>query len=363
MTSAMRKYMQATAMYLKEMEADHKATLTIKSYSECLNAFSIHMEENGFDKDGPNIAAMMSFKQEMAARGLKSSSIHQYLTILHTFFEWASDPDMGYYERNPVSKRLIPPKKGNGSKPYENLLTEREILDIISGNKPKWLRNSLWTRNRAMTIVFLSTGIRNNELCALTLSDVDFDKSILTVRNGKGGKYRIVQLPKIVKTTLLQYLADDIRPKDAPKDAPLFGTMYGGEWHALDRIGLTQVIERHIKGITGREGIRSHALRHANASLMLSNGVTMEDIQLALGHTSLVTTEIYAQRLSIKAPEINIDKIFGEMAFQAAKAESAKERNNTESNANDVEEIEPDFFIQTALKQSVGICSRQCFVH
>ena len=61
---------------------------------------------------------------------------------------------------------------------------------------------------------------------------------------------------------------------------------------------MSTMIERKVKKITGMEDVRSHALRHASASFMLTNGVPIDMVQKALGHSSVANTQRYAMRLT-----------------------------------------------------------------
>ena len=66
----------------------------------------------------------------------------------------------------------------------------------------------------------------------------------------------------------------------------------------FDRVSMSTMIERKVKKITGMDDVRSHALRHASASFMLSKDVPIDIVRDALGHKQVSTTERYAVRLN-----------------------------------------------------------------
>ena len=63
---------------------------------------------------------------------------------------------------------------------------------------------------------------------------------------------------------------------------------------------MSTLVKRYVANATGHAGERSHALRHAFASTLLTNDVPMTSIQRYLGHSSVRTTEIYASHLAPK---------------------------------------------------------------
>lgn len=71
---------------------------------------------------------------------------------------------------------------------------------------------------------------------------------------------------------------------------------------------MSSLVERLVQKITGMPDIRSHALRHASASFMLTNNVPIDVVQQALGHQNISNTVIYAKRLT--NTQQNVGSIF-----------------------------------------------------
>ena len=82
------------------------------------------------------------------------------------------------------------------------------------------------------------------------------------------------------------------------------------EWHEMNRIALSNLIKRNISLMIGGEGVRSHALRHACASIMWDKGMSLEEISELLGHESVSTTEGYAERLRPAVPSSHANDLF-----------------------------------------------------
>jgi site-specific recombinase XerD len=204
------------------------------------------------------------------------------------------------------SKKAVNVEK---KKPYTKLLTANEFKAILSCGRPKGVTEIKWKRNRAILVTFLTSGLRNSELRDLKMKDISFEKGTITVENGKGGKSRICAFPKIAQDALREYFESGYRPNNLGSDDYVFGTNEDG-WKQFDRFTLSQLVQRNIKLITGRDDCRSHSLRHASASWMLLNGINMDNISSLLGHSSVATTAIYCERLNPTSPSDEANSMF-----------------------------------------------------
>ncbi len=117
--------------------------------------------------------------------------------------------------------------------------------------------------------------------------DVDLAERVVYVRQGKGGKDRMVPFGERVRAAILAYLRE--RPRSA---GPLFLTKRG---FAL-RVG---GLEELLWGAAERAGLERpaspHRLRHSYASHLLRNGASVRHIQVLMGHASLASTEVYLE--------------------------------------------------------------------
>ena len=134
-------------------------------------------------------------------------------------------------------------------------------------------------RNRALVELVYSAGLRSAEAVGLDLGDVDFEQELVHVRNGKGGKDRVVPLGEEAAHWVARYLRD-ARPELArgANDA-LFLSVRGKR---LDTSTLRRVAPH------------PHRLRHAFATHLLEGGADLRTIQELLGHASLSTTQMYS---------------------------------------------------------------------
>jgi len=153
-------------------------------------------------------------------------------------------------------------------------------------------------RDRAMLETLYSTGVRRQELIDLKLYDLDAERGVILVREGKGKHDRMIPIGERALLWIEKYIAD-VRPDYASgaDDGTLFLNVNGEPFkpNRLAEIARAAIVKANIN----KKGA-CHLFRHTMATLMLENGADIRFIQAMLGHAELTTTEIYTQ-VSIKA--------------------------------------------------------------
>ena len=147
-------------------------------------------------------------------------------------------------------------------------------------------------RRRAALLLFATYGFRVGEVARLTLDDLDWEHGIIRVRRSKRHDVQMYPLTKEVGGALLRYITH-VRPR--------------GPWRAIFLTSLAPCRPISCAGLWGvaspallATGIRTrhhgpHALRHACATRLLSEGWSLKDIGDHLGHRSADATTIYAK--------------------------------------------------------------------
>ncbi len=205
------------------------------------------------------------------------------LVTLKDFFRWLCRENEILH--NPASELDMP--RGEKRLP-KTPLTASEAERVL--NVPD-LSDPLGVRDRALLELLYSTGIRRMEAVKLRLEDVQFERRVLNVRQGKGKKDRVVPVGGRALSWLEKYL-DQVRPELAHSqyEHSLFLSAYG---EALAPDYLSRLVIEYIKkSEVGKSG-GCHLFRHTCATLMLENGADIRFIQQLLGHAHLGTTEIY----------------------------------------------------------------------
>lgn len=313
----LEKYDQLCALFIDNMRSNHLSNNSVDSYSRTFRFFRETLVSGGYTEACPG--AVASFKSDRPGVSLKTISL--YLTHLRLLSQFGLD--MGLIEESFVPNSLMPPKKmlaNERKKEYDHVLTEEQIIKLLAAQGPlKGRKPRTWLREKAETVIFLQSGLRNSELRALTPADLDFASGLIHAREAKGDKPRLVLFPAQAQQAVKDYLSSGLRPETASDTEPLFGCVdrAAGSWKALDRAQLSALIDNHVSSILG-VGCRTHALRHAYASLLLEHDAPIQFISETLGHSNISTTTIYAQRLNPSVPAQALGNIFSSLLPNAA---------------------------------------------
>ena len=133
-------------------------------------------------------------------------------------------------------------------------------------------------RNANLITVMAFTGFRKSEILDLRVSDVDFERRVLLVRHGKGGRQRVVPMCERVVVPLRQ------RCRDKRAHERVF-----------DGLTARRVYDIVVKlaRACGLDGFHPHSLRHYFATRLVRLGAGLREVQLLLGHRDLNTTAVY----------------------------------------------------------------------
>lgn len=171
-------------------------------------------------------------------------------------------------------------------------------------------------RDRAILEVLYATGIRRMELAQLRLGEIDLERGVVHIRNGKGRKDRRVPLGPRAVAWLRAYLEFG-RPAltGAAKSFVLFPSK-GGEPFCLT--SLSTLVSSHVRkaGFAGMGAC--HLFRHSMATLMLDGGADIRYIQTMLGHAQLSTTQIYTQVSTTRLSQVHATTHPGARAFEGS---------------------------------------------
>jgi site-specific recombinase XerD len=145
------------------------------------------------------------------------------------------------------------------------------------------------SRDYAILLTFLKSGIRESELAALEIEDIDFVHDELTVREGKGRKERKIPLMPELKRALRRYVEERERQDNIIDVETLFLARNGTSLNPSS-------IRKLIKKYYAKAGVRKsgvHTLRHTFSAHNINNGMSIADLQKVLGHKKKETTLKY----------------------------------------------------------------------
>ncbi|WP_420998495.1 site-specific tyrosine recombinase XerC [Cupriavidus sp. 30B13] len=151
----------------------------------------------------------------------------------------------------------------------------------------------LGLRDRALMELLYATGMRRMEVAQLELGDIDAERCVVLIREGKGRRDRLLPLGERALYWVQQYL-DGARPQLAWNlTEPTL--LLSNEGNPMNAVWLSTVVAQYVeRAELGKHG-GCHLFRHTMATLMLENGADIRFIQAMLGHAELSTTQIYTQ--------------------------------------------------------------------
>ena len=183
-------------------------------------------------------------------------------------------------------------------KTLPNVLSRNEVLRILEA-----LTN---IKHRALLMVAYSAGLRVSEVARLRLEDIDRDRRLIKVRQGKGQKDRYVPLSAVTLEAMRAYW-NVYKPQ---------GWLFPGA--RADRHITTRTIQNALAKVRERTGIKKpftiHTLRHSFATHLLEDGTDLRYVQEFLGHKKPETTMIYTHVTEKDASRIRspLDNIYAE---------------------------------------------------
>jgi site-specific recombinase XerD len=203
------------------------------------------------------------------------NSRSRYFYTLRSFYKFASKKDIVIKDIAANMETIKLPKK------ERNYLTEEEVDRVVAE-----VHNPII---KTIVIFLYNTGLRISECRNLKLDDVDFEKKVIRVIEGKNKKDRIVPINNQLYVLLKDYL-DNVR--DAPESDYFFATSRSGKKSiSYPHICLSLSTAAKKSGINKQ--VSCHVLRHSFASTLVKKKVGLVEIQKLLGHSNLAVTSIY----------------------------------------------------------------------
>jgi integrase/recombinase XerD len=210
------------------------------------------------------------------------------LVPLRGFFRWLTR--VAEIPANPAADMELPRKIKRLPRVVLTAEEAERVMACVDLGTPIGLRD------RAMLEVLYATGVRRHELAALELGDIEAERGVVLIREGKGRKDRMVPIGERALGWVARYL-EEVRPLLCvpPDEGVLFLSEHG---ERLELNKLTFLMAGYIsRARLGKKGA-CHVFRHTMAMLMLEGGADVRVIQEILGHSQLTTTQLYT-RLSI----------------------------------------------------------------
>ena len=256
-------------MMLEELQRRNYAQSTAEAYIRALKEFATYYHRPP-DQLGPK--EINQFQLHLLLdRRLSAKSVMQRTAALRFFFNIT-------LKRGYPQNEFCYPK---APKRLPVILSQDEVKAMINA------ATSLLHRTLLMTLY--STGMRRAEITRLKVNDIDSQRMVIHIKQGKGQKDRDVPLsPKLLETLRKFWYWKKPKVYLFPGEAKR-----GSKGDHLT----PKAVYLACKGAAHRAGIKKsvgpHTLRHSFATHMLESGADLRTIQLLLGHTDIRHTTVY----------------------------------------------------------------------
>lgn len=247
------------------------------------------------------------FEEDLALRGLRPNTVATYLGCVRRLHERFEQP-LDELSDEQVRMFLLELAKSNAAARTRNVYLAalrslyaqtlerpemlrglrrakepRTAVEILSGSEMvQLLEATRSTKYRALFLLAYGAGLRVGEVCGLCIEDIDSQRMLLRVRDGKTGD-RYVMLSPVVLAALRGYWRT-VRPP-GPE---LFPGSRGRR--VLSRNAVRKALNKVVRSAGLSKRVTPHTLRHCFATHLLDLGTDLRSLQVLLGHASLRST-------------------------------------------------------------------------
>jgi len=219
---------------------------------------------------------------------------NQRLSAIHAFFKYVQkeSPD-NLFEIHKILK--IPLKKK--PKPLVAYLSADELKILF---KQPDMNSRQGRRDLVLLVLMYDSAARVSELIDLRIRDIRLSSPAVVILHGKGDRSRQVPIIGKTKNHLAAYLEEHKKYHwgIATQDTPVF---FNQQHKKLSRWGVSYILNKYVEMASKNTkfsidfAVTPHVLRHSKAMGLLKAGINLIYIRDFLGHSSVVTTEIYAR--------------------------------------------------------------------
>jgi integrase/recombinase XerD len=277
-------------LYLKlkrSVELSGKSQSTLTNYGRCLAHIALHFNCNLLDLDKEQILDYLHLLKSQRKTPSDSFFKHTVYGLRYLYRVY------GLPEHRVILPSIERPKK------LPVVLSYGEIKKLLK--TPKLLKH------RLVLALLYGCGLRCFELRNLQLKDLDFDRKMLHIRQGKGRKDRYVPLCTLQIRGLKKYIA-----AEQPMIWCFTGNNIEGKPVQLSTQGVRWIVREARKHSGIQKEITTHSLRHSYATHLLEMGLDIMSVKELLGHADIQTTLAYLHvaQLGRQKPFSPLDKLY-----------------------------------------------------
>jgi len=246
------------------MHTSGRSPSTLKNYSRYLSQISLHFN--------------------CLPTELQDDQIEDYL---HTLLR-NSTPSESYFKHTVYGLRFLFRLEGLNDKriALPSIQKEKKLPVVLSRQEMKAiLKAATLLKHRLLVGLLYGCGLRCGEVRSILLKDIDLDRGMLLVRQGKGNKDRYVPLGKLLMRGIQKYVEAE-NPQTWLFNGNDFDSRYSQK-------GVQWAIKELCKKAGIQKDVNVHTLRHTYATHLLEDGMDIVSVKELLGHACIETTMVY----------------------------------------------------------------------
>jgi len=273
---------------------------TIENYQRDITKFEVYITEFSINYKKLSKENIFDFHSDLSS-SIGPRSFARILSSLRTLYKYLfSQKLINDIVLNNIKSYPSPKFK----KSIPSFLNQEKIYDILAKIDESTKNSSIKIRDKAIIMLFFTSGLRLEEMTNLILRDIDFDNNSIKVL-GKGGKERYSNFDDLTHQLIIDYL-NKIRKFPLSKSNIDDNLFVDKDNKSLTRNNIQYIVTSNLKGLS-ISAFGPHTLRHSFATHLLNKGVGISAIQSLLGHAKLSSTQIYTH-VSLEKLQDTIDK-------------------------------------------------------
>ena len=275
------------------LEKNYSKHTLIAYHKDLLGFREFALSEFDFSEvNSVSYAIIRSWIVKLVGDGVSNRTINRKISSLRTYYKFLLK--IGDIEVSPLVKHKVLKTAKKLQVPF----SEKEIEDVLEILKEE--DSFLGLRNKLIVELFYSTGMRRGELVNLKLNDISDSQKTIKVL-GKRNKERIIPLLPSALNTIASYI-DYRKSLSSIKDVHyLLLTEKGAKVYETL---VYRVINNYFSKASEKVKKSPHILRHSFATHLLNEGADIKSVKELLGHSSLASTQIYANNSISKLQQV-----------------------------------------------------------
>lgn len=266
--------------YRRFLKRKNFSDLTIKNYLQRLKQFFCWV---AVPVESTTVKDVKMYIDSMLEAGLAPRTINCHLSSIRRYYDYLKDEENICID-NPVVTGLLLRE----SHPLPRYLPDRDVESFLGCVASK--------RDMAIFMLMLRCGLRVQEVANLTLDVIDYRRSQILIKAGKGAKDRMVFISNDAGVALANYL----RKRMGTRERRIFLAEKG---RCRGMPISVRAIQKRVEMYARLSGIpvTCHRLRHTMATQLLNANADLVSIQEILGHSKIKTTQRYSKLSNLKA--------------------------------------------------------------